>query len=351
MASDYQQQNLSSCSNNSSGTYFRVIDEGNEKRVIPFRAWNPSFGDIISQSGTEDSPWICERCQYENFDTENDICSICGHKRNQNSIKKMMQERSMNFFRDEEPRRNDAMFNRQSFTLAALVEDKRLDSSSFTRSLAESSLSEDFGWSCPDCTFVNTNLMHLSCEVCGKEKPKNFERPIGKSDSNCSFSSDMLSQYSFVEKQLNEYTKYEKIARETENLSQAAKAHLAMLEVTQSEHSIDDSKELKGILAEGLDTVKALEQVYEDEKKEYDEMIKYQAERDAKIISEEGCSPSRIMNTKATKPGVQSMSPAVLEWHGQQRMLDDWKIKLDERLDEIRLLRDQQTQVTNRLLG
>ena len=45
------------------------------------------------------------------------------------------------------------------------------DKDGLVTSLARLSIEDTGGWTCPDCTFVNTNELHLTCEVCGQKKP------------------------------------------------------------------------------------------------------------------------------------------------------------------------------------
>jgi hypothetical protein len=45
------------------------------------------------------------------------------------------------------------------------------DAAGLVTNLARLTVEETGGWTCPDCTFVNTKELHLTCEVCGQKKP------------------------------------------------------------------------------------------------------------------------------------------------------------------------------------
>jgi len=355
MTPTHQRLDFSSPNSSSGNIHYRVINEGNEKRVLSFQTTlKLSFGENTA----EDSPWTCDKCQYENADTSNKICSICGHKRDRHRFRTSKHEQCIS----DIPENGSQWDPLKSLTLSGLEIDKQVDNdpleTSLTRSMAEISFGQGTGWTCPDCTFVNTRLMHLTCDVCGQEKPRSVLEISTKAfDSISSASSsvrEMLTESSFLENQIKEYQNYENVAIETENLSQSATEQIASLKAAENQGtkpSDHEFKELQGILGEGAATLEALEKLYREERKQYDEMVEYQAEKETTIIAKEGCKPSSFMNAGASKPGVQRISPEILEWNGQQRMLDDWKIMLDERQNEIKLLQSHHTETLNRILS
>ena len=80
-------------------------------------------------------------------------------------------------------------------------------------------------------------------------------------------------------------------------------------------------------------------------------MVQLQDIRAQEIERSEGESPRNALTNSASKPGAQRISAHVLQWHGQQRMLDDWNVQLQFRKQEIEQLRTQQQQALARLLN
>jgi len=280
----------SKCSGSLGNIHFRIFKEGNENKLFSSRT---ALKSRVSCSSSEsavlkDGPCTCETYQYENVDT-----------------------------------------TRRS----------RVDEKSF---------GQGTGWTCPDCTFVNTSPLHLACYVCAKKKPHNsFECSITKAFDL------KLPEISVLESQIKEYQNYENIAIEAANLSHIIEDQMTVFKAIEKEgrkHSNLDLKELHWILDEGAASLKRLNKLYKEDRKKYDKTVEYQAQKEIMIAAKEGCKPSSTMYAEA-KPGVQHISPAILEWQGQQRMLDDWKIQLDERQSEMTSLQAYHQKTLNRILS
>mmetsp|Transcript_32349 Transcript_32349/g.49186 ORF Transcript_32349/g.49186 Transcript_32349/m.49186 type:complete len:356 (-) Transcript_32349:143-1210(-) len=345
MTPTHQRLDFSSPNSSSGNIHYRVINEGNEKRVLSFQTTlKLSFGENTA----EDSPWTCDKCQYENADTSNKICSICGHKRDRHRFRTSKHEQYIS----DIPENGSQWDPLKSLTLSGLEIDKQVDNdpleTSLTRSMAEISFGQGTGWTCPDCTFVNTSPLHLACYVCAKKKPHNsFECSITKAFDL------KLPEISVLESQIKEYQNYENIAIEAANLSHIIEDQMTVFKAIEKEgrkHSNLDLKELHWILDEGAASLKRLNKLYKEDRKKYDKTVEYQAQKEIMIAAKEGCKPSSTMYAEA-KPGVQHISPAILEWQGQQRMLDDWKIQLDERQSEMTSLQAYHQKTLNRILS
>jgi hypothetical protein len=229
-----------------------------------------------------------------------------------------------------------------------------------TTSLARMAINECGGWTCTICTFVIIDTNFLTCEVCGAEKPPKEELAQMTNASIQDFLSNSLknivsSDVSFMDPQIQAYLKFENTASRKDTMTNVAMRNsLYLEEVSQRSSgalSDADMAELRGILNEGQATLKALKALYEAEQKDYDVMDQLQMTRALEIEQGQGMAPQQILSERATVPGVQRISGEVLEWHGQQRMLDDWKIQLGIRLAQIEQLEKQQKQSLDRLLG
>lgn len=168
---------------------------------------------------------------------------------------------------------------------------------------------------------------------------------IKGSHSSTSFVGAQVEAYLQFEKMTAEKDSREKLLRQTsEVIGRASKRRTSHLERS-------DMIELRGVLEEGEETLKSLESFYADEKSEYAAMVELQAIRAQEIEQKEGEPPQDMLLSKASRPGVQRISAEILEWHGQQRMLDDWKLQLEERKDQIKQMQAQQKEALTRLLG
>lgn len=234
------------------------------------------------------------------------------------------------------------------------------DEDVLTKSLAQLSIEDIGGWTCTDCTFVNTKE-HLMCDVCGREQPSNRgdQKSLLRQTSLRHFftqstvfpdDSDDSMPTTLDCNQSQGYLKFAQMATDKEFLESLMEEQLAVLNAAATTR-MDDISELRGILEEGQATLRTFETFYADEMIEYNAMVALQAVKAEEIEDEEGEPPHHaLVGGRATKPGAQRISPQVLEWHGQQRLLDDWKKQLGDREEEIKQLQTQQQQALARIL-
>jgi len=368
---------------------FGTVGEGSSRRVLAFC----QLQAISTALSKERSDWVCQCCNYENRG-DSAACSMCGSSTGDGlpstsnqpvflasesrASKTLPLEESMKWPSAFASRHNDTasttgkswgkILKEESMkwpSVFASPQNTATIEESFTiTSLASLSVIENGGWTCPDCTFANTNSMHLTCGVCGREKPPSNETDGSKGNpaSNHMSVTEFLTtsmrhigddeDSSFKDTQLRAYYKFEDTAVLKRKVSIDARAQMRSLRAFSQNFSLSSNNEekisesdickIRAILNEGRLTLKSLEDQYEKEKKEHDIMVQNQAEMEIMISEEEGISPRISMNSSATRPGIQRISPAVLEWHGQQGMLDDWSLQLKERQNEIQQLRTHQ---------
>lgn len=226
-------------------------------------------------------------------------------------------------------------------------------------SLACMSINETGGWTCKVCTFVIIDPNFLTCKVCGAEKPPKEEIAQLTNASIQDFLTNWVknvvsSDVSFMDPQIQAYLNFENRACRKDTMTNRAMQNSLVLEEANhrsGQLSNAETSELRGILDEGQATLKALKGLYETEHKDYTAMEQLQTMRALEIEQGQGMAPQQILSERATRPGVQRVAGEVLEWHGQQRMLNDWKMQLDIRLTQIEQLEKQQKQSLDRLLG
>ena len=383
-----------------SSNFSGVVGKGCSKQILLFHSTSSSF----SEDGSFSMMWTCDECKYENADGKNRICSMCGtcgiqKKRPSHSKVASLQaldeeDRSASLNMPDEgvvaaspPRTGllqavaaaspprpgllqsstqssmrQIMARRQSsirdLSLLSPVDD--CDEDVLTKSLAQLSIEDIGGWTCTDCTFVNTKE-HLMCDVCGREQPSNRgdQKSLLRQTSLRHFftqstvfpdDSDDSMPTTLDCNQSQGYLKFAQMATDKEFLESLMEEQLAVLNAAATTR-MDDISELRGILEEGQATLRTFETFYADEMIEYNAMVALQAVKAEEIEDEEGEPPHHaLVGGRATKPGAQRISPQVLEWHGQQRLLDDRKKQLGDREEEIRQLQTQQQQALARIL-
>jgi len=379
---------------------FGVVNEGTSKRVLAFCRLHEKSSYLEEKKVK--GPWICRLCKYEN-NPDSKTCSMCGGKYTDDddnfderkksavvtkrrgsllfNLSESIPEDNIskdNVTNNNKDKRPTLLQREESLTLMSLaapvrnLSDVSVDTPNLSvTSLASLSVIENGGWTCPDCTFANTNPMHLTCGVCGQRKPPNIEKtPTNFTSSLAEFltismrnlnvthddddSDNESDASSFVDTQLQAYQKFENTAKFKRRSSMVAREHVASLlsatPKTEGVLSESDTTKLRAILNEGALTLKALEDQYYEEDREYDAMIQHQLAREIEIsIQNNGQSPRDAM-ARDNLPGVRRISPAVLEWHGQQGMLDDWKLQLRERFGEIQQLKNSQEETLKLIL-
>jgi rubrerythrin len=385
---------LQQCSSgNSDSVHFGVVGEGRSQRILAYR----SSGSLAQLSEEEESDWACEGCFYENGSDHNKMCAMCGGQRHSNlsSIMPIVEvgDEDGTAVNDNRSGARQAvppskkppptMSNRSTSMRQLLV--KHLSSSGMqdaeltvknplqarsleqkekrddlTTSLARMAINECGGWTCMTCTFVIIDLNFLTCEVCGAEKPPKEELAQMTNTSIRDFLANSVqntvsTDASFMDPQIQAYLKFENTASRKEQMTSFMMQNSFVLEEASHRSSGDlsdgEMTELRGILNEGQATLKALKALYETEQTDYAAMDQLQMMRALEIEQGEGMAPQQVLSERATRPGVQRISREVLEWHGQQRMLDDWKMQLDIRLAQIEQLGKQQKQSLYRILG
>jgi rubrerythrin len=367
MSSNYPVTSQERESQRFKGLHFGVFGNGPSKRVVSFRSSCSSDDACFSR-------WECKECNYENGDAASRNCSMCGTIRRLGSIEKdsnflqnALSVATMNEDVNDNERENmigrmNASFKQSSLRRFLFKHNESNNDSSlypglpndiqiqgkeddFATSYALLSLEECGHWACPDCTFVNTNELHLMCEVCGRTKPSNWN----KSHDVLNQMSLRISDPSFLEPQINGLKKFEEMAKDKELATSLldSKKHIFTSTLASDQF---DLVELQSILEEGESTLNMLRKQYDDELKEFNDMVQHQRQVAKDIEKIEGMSPRDILERIGTRPGAQSISAQVLQWQGQERMLADWKLQLNDRHEELEEFHRHQQESLSRIL-
>lgn len=347
------------------GIHFGVVGEGRSKRILAYASMSSESLSFLEEN------WKCDKCTFENTDGMNPICEMCGSETQRNlsaidentafNLAKEASQKRLNELRAQPgppPRRISEAERRGSISVETLiegmVESNRLDP---VASFADLTIQERGGWTCPDCTFVNRHPDHLTCEVCGQQKPALEDYKYGSARD---FLSESMRQ--FVDSSNDSFSNQteaclnlERQASGKERMASLVAKQKELLQAATSNNSnvaaFIDKDRLRRDLEDGGETLKFLENGYFEEKEEYDAMVRLQEVKAREIEASEGVTPQEANSPRAARPGVHRVSRQSLEWLGQQRMLDDWKLQLEESEMEIKLLKDQQEEVLAQLMS
>eukprot|EP00545_Synedropsis_sp_CCMP1620_P009734 CAMPEP_0119012288 /NCGR_PEP_ID=MMETSP1176-20130426/6194_1 /TAXON_ID=265551 /ORGANISM="Synedropsis recta cf, Strain CCMP1620" /LENGTH=402 /DNA_ID=CAMNT_0006965211 /DNA_START=213 /DNA_END=1421 /DNA_ORIENTATION=- len=375
----------------SDSVHFGVVGAGRSQKILIFR----SSGSLVQEAAEALSigGWTCDGCSYDNGSDLNSVCAMCGNCRHSNLAMMPINEdagadvvgdttagerggvvpqpltKKPSLSSSRSPSMRKLLVKRLSASgmqdadltvdclLQARNREQKEKKDDLTTSLARISIADAGGWTCPDCTFVNMDSNYLTCEVCAAEKPPKEDLAMESQSSIQDFltnsTKDGISNDAFVDPQIQAYMVFEHTAATKEMMTSLMRKSSAVLDAAsqRSSEQLSDAEisELRGILDEGQGTLRALKTFYDNEQKDFTAMDELQRTKALEIASEEGMAPH--LSERATRPGVQRVSGKVLEWHGQQRMLDDWKMQLDMRKMQIQQLETQQQESLDRLLG
>ena len=384
--------------------YFGVVGEGKSKRILGYgSSFSSSTTSVMlgnsfigDNNNNNSSSWVCTYCCYDNIDSSNDICSMCGNKRvvpsssapegKRGSLPSLIEGRVSGTqieFDSPLPMTTPAGDNistgslsrEGSFRLSSLQNEGDTagppTDEEFVKRIAHQSIQDCGGWTCETCTFVNRNEDHLSCEVCGAQRRDNVVQGSGGSFYGHNSMEDFFSasmrnalENEDMERQLELARGVEEQVTERENMAQLivhqkqVMAEIVLQEARARKHEQDQLRVLE--TAEGRETylsnltekLRKMEIGQIQEREEIHAMEVLQRERKQQIEQNEGvASVYDLVGGGATLPGVHHVSVDAVEWIAQQRMLDDWKDQLSAREQETEGLRQMSLQAREELIG
>jgi len=366
---------------------FSVVGEGPNRKILGYELSQMNLTDSLSAMKNTFG-WLCTLCKYENVDSMNTTCSVCGNIHEESleiendallldSIDSSDSNKHGSGFTstssdnevsvDSRPRQGFVRSNDESMMLGSLLMGDRRGSSS--QSMPFELKLDNVPWTCTTCTFINADIGMLSCEVCDMEYTRNQEIEVadrrgsfarGQRKSLCAamdspFVGDMEHQIAlfreFEEKALKKAQMEEIITHQKQFLSDIA-PHPHGSEISQNNHwqGEPDFEELeltKITLEESRERLRFLESIHFSEKEDQENMAAFLEERKKAIEYSEG-KPMEEYTGRATRPGACSVSVIALEWVAQNRLLLDWKAQWKERDDEIQALVEQERLIVDK---
>jgi len=331
--------------------------------------------------------WECPSCSYRNADRWNPKCSMCGTvlQEEEEGLDEQPHDddnceanitspsnvvlvtRSSSLTSSDKPRRR-SIFKKEkdkSMSLGSLLQDIcEKDEESHSRptssppsKLAAKQAAAGGCWTCDACTFVNSNPLHLACEVCSTKKPKDAALANSNAsirelfNSRASFSLSTSSSSASVKEQLAALQAFEERTLKKEQMDEiiehqrrliaefsSSQAALSALNENKAETAYVDDETLRRTRMEmqkSSGDLLEMEQLHFAEKEEQEAMEEFLKRRKIEIEAEED-----IVLSEEVKPGAQSVSPQEHQWKAQMRMLRQWRHQWNLRDEELRQIRE-----------
>jgi hypothetical protein len=241
-----------------------------------------------------------------------------------------------------------------------------LSEKEFQMSFANWSMSDNGAWTCIACTFVNVNPLHLTCEICGQNRPSSKDRMMEQSQR---VMQDMLEtsfrtgQQDFLRRQSRKIEVLEDRVVTTERLQEIMNYQNEILgdyneqrgyleyktdgdntnEQCRVEMSVSEKAQLTN------EWIDRLEQVRGQERAEQDQMeVTLRSRRKElgmdRYASSEGPVPGDCSITSA-----QNSESAQCTVRAQERLLSQWKRDWESRETQLQEIRLRQRTIFERL--
>jgi hypothetical protein len=378
-----------------------------------------AFGSSVAMgvpcAGEQPKAWTCATCTFHNAETMGRSCSMCGSRRfggepaatknapnhsdsadtlgdlyptspvrgprRSGSLQPHPEGRATfslgsnqnhaPILSEEEQRQNGAGLEK-SFSFLALMEDTEtpmesapaereekkpaLSARDFQMSFANWSISDDGAWTCTACTFVNTNALHLTCEVCGQNRPPkktaNQSQCIMQEMMETSF---RTGQHDFLREQQEKIEEIEDRVIAAERVQEIAEIQADLMEEFKEEesefggpvaqHHMHMSEKVQ--LAE--DYIDQLEKVRLQEHEEQ-ETMEATLESKRRELDMERMSTERCLNHREPL-STSNPDSARNQVRAQERLLSDWKESWRNRESDIDALKRRQQAIFEKLRG
>ena len=234
----------------------------------------------------------------------------------------------------------------------------KLSDKDFMMSFANWSVSDQGAWACVACTYLNTNPLHLTCEVCGQKRPnsKNAANECQKAMQDAFETSIRTGQDDFMKRQQEKIEEVEERVLAAERVDEIMEIQEELMDEFnefgnnhedeyQHGNQYEDQRE-KATLAQ--EWIGQLEHVRKQERDEQERVEEALAMRRRQLNIDRTPSHNFATN-QGPLPG--SRNPEELEVRAQEQMLSQWKQQYDSRADDIEKIRNQQRQIHERLHG
>jgi hypothetical protein len=233
-----------------------------------------------------------------------------------------------------------------------------LSEKDFQMSFANWSISDAGAWTCVGCTFVNTNALHLTCEICNQSRPSKKTGPECQKVMQEMFETSFRTgQQDFLRRQQEKIEEVEQRVLSSERVQEIMEVQSEMME-----DFIDlkkEAKDLSGSSSNGLNMaekvqltdewIDQLEQVGRKEQEEQGNMEELLSKR-RRALGMERTPTQRFLEAPAPS-SMNLAQSAESEIRAQERLLSQWKQKTKAREPNIAAIRQRQQSIFDKLQG
>ena len=381
--------------------HFGVVGEGNDATIAAFGS---SLAAGVPAG--EAKAWACETCTFWNTETMGRFCSMCGSRRFLDSenacavssgqihqgqttsplpMQRFVSTRSVSEARDTvsdlplvfspTPEGNrkkikslNDMFMRgspnngnrtleKSFSVFGLLDEVHVDeyakepsakkppvlsARDFQMSFANWSISDQGAWTCGACTYVNTNALHLQCEICGQNRPgnaiKNQSQKVMQDMMETSF---RTGQDDFLRQQQERIEEIEERVLASKRMEELTELQAEILD-DDAEFSRVDTPNIvqKAKLAE--EYLDELERARKQELEEQNRMEMILQDRRRRLGME------RRTTERCLQEGPITVDSQRTEVKAQERLLSQWKQSYRRKESDIAEIRRKQEEIMKR---
>jgi hypothetical protein len=204
-----------------------------------------------------------------------------------------------------------------------------LDAKDFQMSFANWSICDQGAWTCIACTYVNTDQLHLTCDVCGHKRPGNTVANQAQKVMQSMFESSMRAgQHDFLKIQQEKIEEIEERVIAAERMDEIKELQEDLMAEFEdaSNSSAPDREENINLTRKWITE---LEEVRAQEVEEQERMDHY-LDGKRQILGMQPMDAQLLSPTTRPLSGLE-LTPEALEVRGQERMLSQWKQQFDER--------------------
>jgi hypothetical protein len=372
--------------------HFGVVGDGPDATIT---AYGSAVAMGVASDSEQPKAWTCATCTFHNSETLGRFCAMCGGRRFADPRK--FDDSSHSEGHSEEqgdtlgelhllpggsPRLRQSNNLEGSFSFLNLMDapplvnvpmpdspqSRRttLSEKDFQMSFANWSISDNGAWTCVSCTYVNTNALHLTCEVCESKRPKknaaNQSQKVMQDMFETSFRS---GQPDFLRKQQEKIEEIEERVIAAERVDEIMEAQEDLMEYLNEEKKdtiVDGSVVFSAAEKAQLTQqwIDELEQVRRQEREEQQRMQEVVDRRRRELqIMERMASQLQNMERTASQRCLKSLKPSPIEVasspqtkaRAQERLLSQWKHSYKSQEPEIAAIRQRQQAIFGRLQG
>lgn len=226
-------------------------------------------------------------------------------------------------------------------------QNKRLSAREFQMSFANWSVSDQGAWACPACTFVNTNPLHLQCEICGQNRPaKSTQYQSQRALQEMMETSFRTGQTDFLKKQQEKIEEIEERVILEERMKELAALQAQMLTDFEAAKN-NGAQALRRSTIEqrariSEDYLEDLERVRREERQEQTRM--------EDLLRERRTALSGDLRSLGDSPNLNPMQMKAQqnEIRAQEHLLTQWKKSFQKRESDIAEIRRRQDEIMRR---